>query len=475
MIFNSFQFVWLFPVIFVVYWVVEYFKLPKARRLPQIVLLIASYGLYMQWNPFCALILLYVTVATYLFAFLVAGRRMESRKRRFWLVTVGVILTLVPLFVFKYYNFISQAGASVLANIGIDPALPGLNWVVPLGLSFYTFQALGYLWEVYYGRLDVERNFLYYMLFVSFFPQLLCGPISTPHSLLPQIRKPAPFDERRAVSGLRLILWGMFLKVVLADRIGIYVDHVFFFFYDFSGSTCLLSAILYSFQIYGDFAGYSYMAVGVARLLGFDLVYNFMRPYFSVSVTEFWRRWNISLTRWLTTYIYIPLGGNRKGKWRTYINILITFLVSGIWHGANYTFIFWGLIHGVALCVERLTGYAKSTVKGWIQGPRILLTFAIVTVAWVFFRMPTIRSGAHLVVRSFTGGELFVDEPVLLNILIAFLVFLPVEFLLQYRNHRFKSVLSRYAVVRWTGYVVLTVVIMLFGVMDSSQFIYAKF
>ena len=477
MIFNSFQFIWLFPLIFIVYWAVSHFKSDRVAKIPQYFLLLVSYGVYFQWTPAYCLILLYVTAITYFGGKLLYKRRNKSKTIRYRAICwISVFLALGPLLVFKYYSFIMAAGASVLANIGIDTAPPGLNWVVPLGLSFYTFQALGYMWDVYYGKITPERSFGNYMLFVAFFPQILCGPISRASDLLPQIAHPKKFEYDRAVSGMRLLLWGLFLKVVLADRIGIYVDAVYNYYNNFSGSTCLLSSILYSFQIYGDFAGYSYMAVGVARLLGFELIYNFNRPYFATSVSGFWKRWNISLTRWLTSYIYIPLGGNRKGKIRTYVNIFITFLVSGIWHGANYTFILWGAIHGAVQCIEKSLGLNKAPRNKWWTFPRMLLTFVIVTFAWIFFRMPKIKDAITMIGMFFTDfGELFFDPEPLFFIAIAFIILLPVEILLEYRNARFKSFVLTHPLIRWCGYLLLSAVILTCGVLNSSQFIYVNF
>lgn len=446
----------------------------RLKKAPQYFLLIVSYGLYGQWNPAYCLILLYVTLITYFGARLLG---IEARRsRRLQICTVAVLLGLGPLLIFKYYNFITAAGASALANIGIDVAPSGLNWVVPLGLSFYTFQALGYLWDVYYNKIRAERSFGDYMLFVAFFPQILCGPISRASDLLPQIKEPKEFEYSRAVAGLRLILWGMFLKLVLADRIGVYVDTVYSNYEFYSGSSCLLSSILYAFQIYGDFAGYSYMAVGVARMLGFDLIYNFRRPYFATSVSHFWKRWNISLTNWLTSFVYIPLGGSRRGKIRTYVNIFITFLVSGIWHGANYTFILWGGIHGAAQCIEKSLGLNRDDVSKWWRGARILITFCIVAIAWIFFRMPTISSAAGVIVKIFTQwGKLFVDSGTFVYIGLAFLILLPVEIFLEYRNTQFKRFIMSHSLIRWGGYVFLTSIILLCGVLDSSQFIYINF
>ncbi len=472
MIFNSFQFIWLFPLIFFVYWLTSY--LNKGKRVVNYVLLAISYGLYAQWSFPNTLILLGITITTYGFARLIEARQAYGVKK--YIVASGITITLVPLLVFKYYNFISDAGASVLEWIGIDGALPGLNWVVPLGLSFYTFQALGYLSDVYYKRIQAERNFADYMLFVSFFPQILCGPISRGSELLPQIKGCKSFNAMQAVSGLRFLLWGMFLKVVLADRLGIYVDTIYEDYSHFSGTSCLMAAIFYSFQIYGDFAGYSFMALGVARLLGYDIIKNFNRPYLATSVSQFWKRWNISLTRWLTTYIYIPLGGNRKGKIRTYFNIIVTFMVSGIWHGANYTFLFWGLIHGVVQCVEKFFGLNKMISKNTlIHCLRVVLTFIVVTVAWVFFRMPTIADGCNVIVHIFKFGLPYLDFMTLVHSGLALMVVLTFDIIMEFHGEKFKAFIFRHSVLRWCGYLFLTLSLLLFGVLNSGQFIYVSF
>lgn len=428
----------------------------------------------MQWNAAFGLVLLGVTGVTYLGARVIEARQAYGRKK--YLIWTFAVLALVPLLVFKYYNFITRAGASALQWIGIDSALPGLNWVVPLGLSFYTFQAVGYVCDVYRQKVEVEHGWWDYMLFVAFFPQILCGPISKASDLLPQIKNPSPFDYGRAVSGLRFLLWGMFLKLVVADRLGLYVDAVYKDYTLYSGTSSLLASIFYSLQIYGDFAGYSYMAVGVGRLFGYSLIVNFNRPYFATSVSQFWKRWNISLTKWLTSYVYIPLGGSRTGRVRTYRNILVTFLVSGIWHGANWTFILWGAIHGVAQCVEKFFGLnSEPARRGW-TAPRIALTFTIVNFAWIFFRMPSISEGWGVIRRIFINvGAPLIDGTVFVHLAIALSILFFVETWMEYAPQRFKDYLGRHLIVRWCGYVGLTMTVLLFGVLDSGQFIYVSF
>lgn len=451
MIFNSFQFIWLFPIIFVVYWATSFlFRGSGNKRICNILLLLISYGLYAQWNVAYTSILFGVSLVTYSFARIIESK--EAYRQKKYIAASGIILTLIPLLVFKYYNFITDAGATALAYIGIDKPLPGLNWVVPLGLSFYTFQALSYLCDVYYQKYKAEHDFLDYMLFVAFFPQILCGPISNANELLTQIKKKHVFDYNQAVSGLKYLLWGMFLKVVLADRLGIYVDTIYADYSHFSGSSNLIAAIFYSFQIYGDFAGYSFIALGVAKLLGYNIIKNFNLPYFATSVSQFWKRWNISLTRWLTTYVYIPLGGNRKGKLRQYINIIMTFLVSGIWHGANYTFLFWGIIHGAAQCIEKYFGWNKEITPGFAQRVyRIAMTFTIVTIAWIFLRMPSIGDGFGVIKHIFSFGPPYIDLLTMTHAAFAFMVVIPIEIMLEYRRALVNIYLSKHQIIRWGG------------------------
>ena len=330
------------------------------------------------------------------------------------------MLGLLPLLIFKYYNFINNSLTDGLSAIGLQFSMPGLNWAVPVGISFFTFQAVGYMLDVYHGRIKAEKSFIDYLLFVSFFPQIASGPISKASELLPQIKKERAFNYNQAVSGLKYLLWGMFLKVVLADRVGIYVDTVFGAYEKFSGIGCIIASVFYSIQIYADFAGYSLMAVGVAKTLGFNLINNFKRPYFAASVTEFWKRWHISLTRWLTYQVYIPLGGSRCSKIRTYWNILITFIVSGIWHGANWTFIVWGGMHGFIQIVEKAFGWNKKESKGVIKALRVLVTFTIVTLAWVIFRSPSVEAAMGLMGRYFiSAGKTIADIQCLAYIIIA--------------------------------------------------------
>lgn len=476
MIFNSFQFLWLFPVIFIAYYFLPcLFTSSKERRsgIANKLLLVISYGLYMQWNPAYALILGGVTAITYSFALWIEKHKDLGRKRKL-LIVCGTLLAVLPLLIFKYYNFVSES-ISGLLNLN---EISGLNWAIPLGISFFTFQAVGYLFDVYYQRIPAERNWWDYMLFVSFFPQILSGPISKASSLLPQIKANRQFDYSKAVQGLKWMLWGMFLKVVMADRLGLYVDQVFENYMFNSGSSCLLASIFYSFQIYGDFAGYSLMAMGVGRLMGFDLVNNFNRPYLAVSITDFWRRWHISLSIWLRDYVYIPLGGSRCSKIRNYWNIFITFLVSGIWHGANWTFVVWGILHGFLQIIEKILGLHRTQTRSFSRIVRIFITFLLVNFAWIIFRMPAIGDAWNVIVKIFTD----IASPILkvgnTNSLLSFgaiLIVIVVDLVNEFLPEKRLMMHSSNRMVRWGTYIVLSFVILLCGVFDAGQFIYVSF
>lgn len=387
----------------------------------------------------------------------------------------------MPLLVFKYYDFINNSISEGLAAIGLQIRLPGLNWAIPIGISFYTFQAVGYMLDVYHGRIKAEKNLADYLLFVSFFPSILSGPINKASLVLPQIKSLRPyFDYGLAVKGLQMLLWGMFMKVVVADRVGLYVDTVLPSYMNYNGITCFAASIFYTIQIYSDFAGYSLMAIGVGELLGFKLTENFRRPYFAVSVTDFWHRWHISLSTWLKDYVYIPMGGSRCAKSRNYWNIFVTFLVSGIWHGANWTFIVWGCLHGICQIIEKALGLQKlKTGNGWVKALRIIITFIIVDFAWIFFRMPTLGDAIGVVRRildfnqpcTLDVGSRHIFALMILGTILLFLKDLKDEF----TPMRFKFFESEYKIIRWFSYVAIITLILLTGVFDAGQFIYANF
>ena len=468
--FNSFNFIIAFPLLFLLYYAIPA-RYDKGRNL---FLLVVSYLLYMQWKPVFALILLAVTVGTFSTALL-----LQRFRRPKLMLTTGVILTLLPLLFFKYFNFINDTVSGLLSAAHIQFHLQGLNWAIPVGISFFTFQALGYLWDVYYKRCEAEKDFLTYALFISFFPSILSGPINKASLLIPQLKALRPqFDYSKAVGGLKMLLWGMFMKVVVADRVSLYVDTVFSHYMSYTGTTCLLASIFYTIQIYADFAGYSLMAIGVGKVLGFELTENFRRPYFAVSVTDFWHRWHISLSTWLKDYVFIPLGGSRCSRVRNYWNIFVTFLVSGIWHGANWTFIVWGCMHGVCQIIEKAVGQQRCKY-GWLgRMVKMAVTFMVVNFAWVFFRMPTLHDACGVIKRIFdlslSRGLYFEAHSfpfMVIGVMILFFKDLRDEFI----PDKMLLMNNRHVVVRWATYLLLLAMIVIAGVLGTDQFIYAQF
>ena len=471
MIYNSFNFLVAFPLLFLLFYAIPA-KRTNGRNL---YLLLVSYLLYANWKPVYALILLGVTLVTYLFA-----RWIEDGKRSAKIVVGGTFLTLVPLLIFKYYNFINDSVFDLLSTVGLRFMLPGLNWAIPIGISFFTFQALGYMLDVYHKRIKAERDFLTYALFVSFFPSIVAGPINKASLVMPQLKAIRPyFDYGKAVEGLKILLWGMFMKVIVADRVALYVDTVFPSYMNYTGVTCFVASLLYTIQIYADFAGYSLMAIGVGKTLGFELTENFRRPYFAVSVTDFWRRWHISLSTWLKDYVYIPLGGSRCSKLRNYWNIFVTFLVSGIWHGANWTFIIWGIWHGVFQIIEKAMGQQKCEYGWFGKSIKILITFLLVNFAWIFFRMPTLGDAVGMIGRIFDLSlpkTLYVSGFTdLAFMLFGVLMLIMKDVTDEFFSSRFKVMDNRYSVVRWCSYLLIMVAILLTGVFGADQFIYANF
>lgn len=471
MIFNSFNFIILFPLIFLLYYAIP-IKYHRARNL---FLLVVSYLLYLQWKPIYALILLGVTAVTYSSALFVT-----KAKHPKLILTIGVILALFPLAFFKYFNFINEIVNSVLVSAGLDFYIAGLNWAIPIGISFFTFQALGYLWDVYYKREKAEHDFLTYALFVSFFPSILSGPINKASLVIPQLKQLRPyFDYGTAVAGLKMLLWGMFMKVVVADRVALYVDTVLPSYENYTGLSCFVASVLYTIQIYADFAGYSLMAIGVGKVLGFELTENFRRPYFAVSVTDFWHRWHISLSTWLKDYVYIPMGGGRCSKLRSYWNIFVTFLVSGIWHGANWTFIVWGCMHGVCQIVEKILGQQKCNYGTFGKGVKIIITFLLVNFAWIFFRMPTLEEACKVIARIFDPTlpmRLFLpSNSDILFTIVGVTMLLLKDFFDEYHPNRLIIFDNNKTYIRWGAYISVFIMIMLMGVFGADQFIYVNF
>ena len=471
MIYNSFNFIVLFPLIFLLYYIIPA-RYQKGRN---VFLLTVSYLLYLNWKPVYALILLGVTGATFL-----AAIQLKSEGNRKIIMALGGAISLLPLLFFKYFNFINEQIYALLSLIGLRYELHGLNWAIPIGISFFSFQALGYLFDVYYKRIQAEKDFLTYALFVSFFPSIVAGPINKASLVIPQIKKLRTyFDYPKAVEGLKMLLWGMFMKVVVADRVALYADTILPNYMNYTGTSCFLASIMYTIQIYADFAGYSLMAIGVGKTLGFELTENFRRPYFAVSVTDFWRRWHISLSTWLKDYVYIPLGGSRCSKGKNYWNIFVTFLVSGIWHGANWTFIVWGIWHGIAQIIEKAIGQQKCEYGWFGKTVKIVITFLIVNFAWIFFRMPTLSSACGVIARIFDFSlpmGIYVSSISTMALITMGVAMLFIKDITdEYIPGRFELFNNKHRVVRWVSYCVVLTMIMLFGVFGADQFIYANF
>jgi alginate O-acetyltransferase complex protein AlgI len=404
-LFNSFEFLLFLPLIFVLYWFVF-----KPLRWQNVLILVASYFFYGWWSWKFMILLAVSTFADYLYGFSVASP--NPKKARFFL-WLSVVNNLGILGVFKYYNFfaIELQQALALINLHANPVL--LKVAIPIGISFYTFHGMSYVFDIYRGKQKPVTNFVDYAVFVSFFPLLVAGPIERANHLLPQIQKKRFFDYAQAVAGCRLILWGLFKKVVIADSLAGIVDSIFNNYQDQTGFSLIIGAIAFSFQIYGDFSGYSDIALGTAKLFGFELLSNFRFPYFSRDVAEFWRRWHISLSSWFRDYLYIPLGGSKEGKLKAVRNTFIIFLVSGFWHGASWNFIAWGFLHACAflplLLLQRNRQYDSDVVAQYKKIPtgkewwQMASTFAFVTFAWVFFRAKDMKDAVGYLKGMFTN------------------------------------------------------------------------
>lgn len=405
MLFNSLDFLIFFPIVLLVYFIIP-------KRVKYIWLLIASYYFYMCWNAKYAILILISTIITYVSGLLLENVKnktiIESKKniQKKIIVAVSVLSNLGILFYFKYINFTLDVVKDILATVNVDLNIPVFDILLPVGISFYTFQALSYTMDVYRDEIYAEKNFFRYALFVSFFPQLVAGPIERSKNLLKQLAVPKQFDYDKAREGILLMLWGFFLKIVLADRIAIFVDTVYGDYLSYPGVYLMVATILFAIQIYCDFSGYSVIAMGAAKILGIELMENFDAPYLSTSVAEFWRKWHISLTSWFKDYLYIPLGGSRKGKFRKYLNKLIVFLVSGLWHGANLSYVVWGGINGIYQIIGEMTlpfrekirqilRLNKDTISFKIaQG---IITFALVDFTWIFFRANNIKESIDII------------------------------------------------------------------------------
>lgn len=471
MLFNSFDYAFFFIVT-----AAGFFLLPA--RLRNTWLLGCSLFFYMSWIPIFILLVLYSTTIDYFVAQRIEAAQ-EKRKKRRWLA-VSLVTNFGALFFFKYYNFFAANWDGAAAWAGLPIRAPMLNIILPIGISFYTFEAISYTLDVYFGRYHAERSYPRLLLFIMFFPKLIAGPIERAGHLIPQFDRPVRFDYQRTVSGLAQILWGLFKKLVIADRLAILADMGYANVQVQSGGTLLLATLAFTFQIYCDFSAYSDIALGSARILGIDLLRNFRRPYYASGFSDFWSRWHISLSTWFRDYLYIPLGGNRGGFWRTNLNVFTVFLVSGIWHGANWTFVLWGIAHGTFILAENLwmRFVAPRVPFGAPRALKVAGTFACASLAWVLFRAATVADAATVYRRIFTDLSMpaqWVQAPsfVLYGVLgVALLV--GVESLTE-RGLYGRLWSPGLRPLRWAGYATCVLLILLIGVFDGGQFIYFQF
>ncbi|MGL5258472.1 MAG: MBOAT family O-acyltransferase [Lachnospiraceae bacterium] len=398
MLFNSIEFAIFLPIVFTLFWLVQHEK-------RWMVLLVSSYYFYASWNITYLLLIVFVTMVSYLSAMGIS----KHQERKKWFLYLGVFISVFILFLFKYFNFISESIYFITSRFFEETQPFYISLLLPVGISFYTFQSIGYVIDVYKGEVEAEEHVGKYAAFLSFFPQLVAGPIERTKNLLPQIKMKHVFSYEQSSYGLKLISWGLFKKMVIADVLATYVDKVYSDMHAQLGFCRLIAILFFTIQIYCDFSGYSDVARGVAKLFGMELMINFKSPYFAASIKEFWQRWHISLSTWFRDYVYIPLGGNRVSKWKIRRNLMITFLVSGIWHGAAWTYIIWGGLHGGLQIVEHIwTEKFRNTElllkkSRLIHVLKIIITFLVISILWTVFRAETIKDAAYMVLFIFSG------------------------------------------------------------------------
>lgn len=473
MTFQTLEYLIFFSIVFILYW-----TLCRKCKDYQNGLIVSASLVFYGWWDWRFLGLLFITALTTFLSGLCIGNTNDIRKRKYLLIGT-ILINIGILFFFKYFNFFVQAFVDALSLMGMSVNVTTLHILLPVGISFYTFTALSYTIDVYQHKVESTNDALAYFAYVMFFPSILSGPISRAQKQLPQYFSRRNFDFDKSINACKLILWGGVMKLCLADRLGIYVDTIYANIAQHNGTTLLITSILYSIQIYADFAGYSLMAIGFGKLLGIDLQTNFIRPYFAKTVTDFWRRWHISLTTWFRDYIYFPLGGNRCSKARWALNTLIVFTISGLWHGAAYTFIIWGAMHGVCMVIERLVYGEKikqlSDKFSMSNIIRIIITFIIVNFAWIFFRINNLGDVMQIFKKIFTEpGKPFLDTNTLLMGFVAMAIIFIYD-LVKEKHLNMHLLSSRFMVVRYLTAIMLIVYILAFGVLNGGSFIYFQF
>lgn len=482
MLFNSIDFAIFLPIIFVLYW----FVFQKNLKLQNFLIVVASYVFYGWWDWRFLSLIIFSTLVDY-----TVGRQLrteENQTKRKVLLWLSILVNLGFLGFFKYYNFFLDNLVTAFSFFGQPINAQGLNIILPVGISFYTFQTLSYTIDVYKRKLKPTKDYFAFSAFVSFFPQLVAGPIERATNLLPQFYKKRTFEYSKSVDGLRQILWGLFKKVVIADNCAEYANLIFNNSGDYPGSTLVLGALFFTFQIYGDFSGYSDIAIGTSRLFGFNLMQNFNYPYFSRDIAEFWRRWHISLSTWFRDYLYIPLGGSRGGTWMKVRNTFIIFIVSGFWHGANWTFIVWGALNAVYFLPLLLTKKNRNNLDIVAQGkflPPIkelllmFLTFGLTVFAWVFFRANNIGHAISYISEILSPSLFTIPKFVSMEKAFMAIIFVVIFNLIEWKGREEQFAIASLGLkwrkpIRWTFYFILAMTILLFGG-SKQEFIYFQF
>ncbi|MBK7640605.1 MAG: MBOAT family protein [Bacteroidetes bacterium] len=478
MVFNSISFAIFLPIVFLLYWFVS----NKNRKIQNLLLLTSSYFFYACWDWRFLFLLIFSTALDFF-----TGSKMETAKtvasKKFWF-WLSISINISFLGVFKYYNFFAESFADIMGNFGLQVNPFTLKVILPVGISFYTFHGLSYVIDIFKNRIKAEHDFIDYAVFVSFFPLLVAGPIERATHLLPQIKKERNFDYQKAVNGLKQILWGLFKKIVIADQCAQYANTIFDDYSNHSGSTLLLGAIFFSFQIYGDFSGYSDIALGTARLFGIELLRNFAFPYFSRDIAEFWRRWHISLSSWFRDYLYFPLGGSRGGTWMKIRNTFLIFLVSGFWHGANWTFIVWGLLNAIYIMPSIIFNTNRNHIDIVAKGnylPSIreffmmLSTFFLTVFAWIFFRSASLSDAFSFIKGIFSSSLFSIPSIHPLDLFILLLIFLPIEWLGRASQFAIENTFEKSSNFLRYGLYYLLLVAIFFYNSAGQQFIYFQF
>ncbi|KAA6318887.1 Peptidoglycan O-acetyltransferase [termite gut metagenome] len=479
MLFNSFEFLLFLPVVFILYWFV--FKRLSRQNL---FVVAASYFFYGWWDWRFLILIAFTSFCSY-YSGILLEKAGSKRTKQKWVSTSNIVLNLLILGIFKYFNFFAESFAALFQSFGYKMDTVTLDILLPVGISFYTFQALSYTIDVYQHKIKPTRDPIAFFAFISFFPQLVAGPIERATNLLPQFQRERTFDYSKAVDGMRQMLWGFFKKMVVADNCAMAVNNIWQGYQEESGSQLLLVAVLFTFQIYGDFSGYSDIAIGCARLFGIELKRNFNFPYFSRDIAEFWRRWHISLTTWFRDYIYISLGGSRVGKWKSFRNTMVIFLVSGFWHGANWTFIVWGAYHALLFLPLLLFGknrkYTDTVAAGRLlpsfrEIVQMLLTFFLVVIGWVIFRAESIGQAWDYLYRMFSS--LFTlpnqNRKLVLVALIYSIILLTVEWFQKNKQHALQIDNVKYRAMRW-GICLLVALYIITNAGSQAEFIYFQF